>query len=181
MNRSPGSQTAINIMPYWAADKNGDGMVMDESTRTVTRGWLIMWIGIALLAGGLLGLCLPVYLDSYDSWGMRVKCGNGYYAELVRATTDDQQSASGAVQPATSYVHQCKSALAHRRAWLIPVAALGAVILILELPVWSRAGSRSSAATPNEWSEDPTGALHEAEVLDRRYRSRRARSSDTTL
>jgi hypothetical protein len=154
---------------------------MDESPRTITRGWLITLIGIALLAGGLFGLCFPVFLDSYDSSGIRVKCGNGYYAELVQATADDQQSTSGAVRPATGYVHQCMNALAHRREWLIPVAALGALILISELVALSRLGSRSSAANTNEWSEEPTDALHEAHVLDRRYHSRWKPPSDTTL
>jgi hypothetical protein len=154
---------------------------MDGSTRTVTRGWLITLIGIALLAGGLFGLCFPVFLDSYDSSGIQVKCGNGYYAELVQATTDDEHPKSGAVQPGTSYVHQCMSALAHRREWLVPVAALGALILIPELMAWSRGGSPGSAATTDEWSEDPIDALHEAEVLDRRYRSRWKPPTDTTL
>jgi hypothetical protein len=154
---------------------------MDGSKRTHTRGWLIALIGAALLAGGLVGLCFPVFLDSYDRAGMQVKCGNGYYADLLQATADDQQSTSGAVQPATSYVHQCTSALAHRREWLIPVAALGALILIPELVAWLRAGSPTSVAKTKEWSEDPADALHDAEVLDRRYRSHWDRPSDTTL
>jgi hypothetical protein len=154
---------------------------MDGSTRTLTLSWLITLIGIALLAGGLFGLCFPVFLDSYDSTGIQVKCGNGYYTDLAQATTDDQQSVSGAVQPATSYVHRCMSTLAHRREWLIPVAALGALILIPELVAWLRAGTRNSAAMRNEWSEDRADALHDAEMLDRRYRSRWERPSDTTL
>jgi len=154
---------------------------MEESPRTITRGWLITLIGIALLAGGLFGLCFPVFLSSYDSSGIQVKCGNGYFAELVQATADDQQSTSGTVQPATGYVHQCMNALAHRREWLIPVAGLGALILISELVTWSRVESRSSAANTNEWAEDPTEALHEAHVLDRRYHSRWKPPSDTTL
>jgi hypothetical protein len=154
---------------------------MDESPRTITSGWLITLIGIALLAGGLFGLCFPVFLNSYDSSGIQVKCGNGYYAELVQATADDEQSTSGAVQPTTGYVHQCMNALAHRREWLIPVAAVGAIILISELVASSRVQSRSSAANTNEWSEDPTEALHEAHVLDRRYHSRWKPPSDTTL
>jgi hypothetical protein len=153
---------------------------MGGSTRTVIR-WLITLIGIALLAGGLFALSFPVFLASYDSAGFEVKCGNGYSAELVQATTDDQQSKSGGGQAATSYVEQCQSALAHRRAWLIPAAALGALILIPELLVWSRAGLRSLAATTNEWSEDPAEFLHEAEELDRRARPGWKRSSDTTL
>ena len=83
-------------------------------------GWPIILICFALVAVGLVGLWLPVYLDSFDSWGIRVKCGNGYSADLVQATIDDQQPTSAAVRPAASYVNQCQSALAHRRAWLIP-------------------------------------------------------------
>jgi hypothetical protein len=154
---------------------------MGESPRTITRGWLITLIGIALLAGGLFGLCFPVSLDSYDSSGIKVNCGNGYYAQTVQATADDERSKSGAAQPATGYVRQCMNALAHRREWLIPVAALGAIILISELVAWSRIGSRNSAANTNEWSEEPMDALHEAHVLDRRYHSRWQPPSDTTL
>jgi len=106
---------------------------MEESSRTITRGWLITLIGIAVLAGSLFGLCLPVYLNSYDSSGIRVKCGNGYYADLLQATVDDERSTSGTAQPATGYTRQCMDALAHRREWLIPVAALGTIILISEL------------------------------------------------
>jgi hypothetical protein len=154
---------------------------MDGSTRLVTRGWLITLIGVALLAGGLFALCFPVFLDSYDSAGIQVKCGNGYYADLAQATTDDRQSASGVVQAATHYLDQCQSALAHRREWLIPVAALGALIFVSGLAAWSRAGSSSPAATTTEWSEIPPDALHDAEELDRRSHPRWPRPSDTTL
>ncbi len=153
---------------------------MGESPRTITRGWLITLLGIALLAGGLLGLCFPVFLSSYDSAGIQVKCGNGYYAELVQATTDDQQTASGTAQPATNYVHQCMSALAHRRQWLIPVAALGALILIPELLAWSRAKPPGLGERTDAWSENPVEALHEAELLDRQYHRRWKRPTDTT-
>ena len=115
---------------------------MEESSRTITRGWLITLIGMALLSGGLLGLCLPVCLSSYDSTGIRVKCGNGYHADLLQAMADDDRSASGTGRPAAGYAGQCMDALAHRRELLIPVAALGVIIVISELVAWSRAGSR---------------------------------------
>ena len=155
--------------------------VMEESPRAITRGWLITLIGIAILAGGLIGLCFPVFLNSYDSVGIQVKCGNGYYAELTQATADDERSTSRVAQPATGYASQCMNALAHRREWLIPVAALGGIILISELVAWSRVKSRNSAADTNDWSEEPLDALHEAHVLDRRYHSRWQPPSDTTL
>lgn len=109
-----------------------------------------MLIGIALLAGGLVALCFPVYLDAYDQWGMQVNCGNGYHGELLQATVDDsggvdpQSAATGApgiVRPALHYVDSCKSALVRRHAWAVPVAGAGAVILILELLAWARGGS----------------------------------------
>src|SRR5690242_20309115 len=102
--------------------------VMGESQRTITRGWLITLIGLAVLAAGLVGLCFPVFLDSYDSSGIQVKCGNGYYADLVQATADDQRSTPGAAQPGTGYVRQCTDALTHRRELLIPVVALGVMV-----------------------------------------------------
>ena len=159
---------------------SGHDQVMGESPRTITRGWLITVIGIALLAGGLFGLCFPVYLNSYDSAGIGIKCGNGYYAELEQATVDDQRSASQAAQRGAGYVHQCMNALAHRREWLIPVAVLGILILLPELLAWSRAKPRSSDAESDAWSETPLESLHEAELLDQQYHRRWKRPTDTS-
>lgn len=153
---------------------------MDESPRTATRGWLITLLGVALFAGGLVGLFLPVTLDSYDSAGIQVRCGNGYQAELLQAAVDDAQSAS-AGRPATDYVRQCTGALAHRRAVLFAVVAVGAVVLVTELVAWWRVGTALFAGNEHEWSEEPTQALHEAHVLDRRYHARWQPPSDTTL
>jgi hypothetical protein len=152
---------------------------MDKSARVITRGWLDMIIGIVVLAGALVALCFPVYLGTYDRWGVQIKCGNGYSSQLVQATIDDQDPARQSA-PATSYVDQCKSALLHRRLWAVPVAAFGALILIPELVAWARGGSPSPAEPTNEGSAEPTD-LHDAAVLDRRYRSHRPRPSDTTI
>jgi hypothetical protein len=152
---------------------------MDTSTKAITRGWLAMLVGAALLAAGLVALGFPVFLHAYDQWGIQIKCGNGYATQLLQATVDDQQAASAHVQPPTSYVDQCKSALMHRRAWTIPVAAVGLLILIPELVAWSRHGSPAfpESATPAPEDMD----LQTAEVLDRKYRSHRPRPTDTTL
>jgi hypothetical protein len=152
---------------------------MDKSARVVTRGWLDMIIGTVVLAGALFALCFPVYLGTYDRWGVQIKCGNGYSSQLVQATTDDQDQARQSA-PATSYVNQCKSALLHRRVWTVPVAAVGALILIPELVAWVRGGSRSPTEPTHEPSAEPTD-LHDAALLDRRYRSHRPRPPDTTL
>jgi hypothetical protein len=158
----------------------------------ISRDWLITLIGVVLLAGGLVALCLPVFLDDYDRWGIQVKCGNGYYSQLTQATVDDQDSgrpsapgnAPVAVRPATNYVDQCRSALARRRAWAVPPAGLGALILIPKVVTWARSGATEpSSPTPTSASSaSPADTdMHTAAVLDRRDRSRRMRPSNTTL
>lgn len=140
-----------------------------------------MLIGTILVAGALVALSLPVYLDSYDKWGLQIKCGNGYYSQLLQATVDDQEQAhqSG---PATNYVDQCKSALLHRRIWTIAIAGLGALILGTELVAWGWRGSRRPAEPVHQVPEEaPDPDLHNAAQLDRRYRSHRPPSHDTTL
>lgn len=74
-------------------------------------------IAVTLLTVGLLALRWPVYLDAYDPWGMKVKCGSGFGSELVQATF-------------AGTVDRCQHALAVRRAWAIPVAVLGWLIVI---------------------------------------------------
>jgi hypothetical protein len=142
---------------------------VDGSAKLVTRGWVDMLIGMTLLAGALVALWFPVYLGTYDKWGVQIKCGNGYFSQFA----DQFQS---------QFESQCNSALAHRRAMAIPVAAVGALIVVPELVAWARGGARSQAATANEsWAEPTDTALHDAALLDRRYRSHRTRPSDTTL
>jgi hypothetical protein len=152
---------------------------MNESAKVVTRGWVDMLIGTIVLAGALVALGFPVYLATYDRWGVQIKCGNGYYSQLLQATTDDEDQARRSA-PASDYVDQCKSALLHRRAWTVPVGAVGALILVPELVAWVRGGSASAAETTHDESAEPTD-LHDAALLDRRYRSHRAPPSDTTL
>jgi hypothetical protein len=157
---------------------------MGESASVVTRGRVDMLIGALLLAGALVTLGFPVYLDSYDRWGVQLKCGNGYDSRLLQATVADQEQEKQS-GPTTSYVHQCNSALLHRRAWTLPVAGLGAVILVPELVAWARRRSPSSSEPTSETSEElsdgPDVAMHDAALLDRRYRSHRPPSHDTTL
>ena len=162
---------------------------VDESAKVVTRGVIVGAVGLLLLVGSLVALHFPVYIPDFDKWGAHVKCGNGYHSELLQATVDDNggldpQSLPGGVSAAvrapTNYVDQCRSALAQRRVWLMPVAAVGALILILELVVWAR----SASPKPTAGAANPTDtdmARPSATVLDRRHRSRWTRSSNTTL
>lgn len=81
-----------------------------------TRRILAAAVAVALVTVGLLALRWPVYLDAFDPWGIQVKCGSGFGAELVQATF------AGAVD-------RCQHALAVRRAWAIPVAVVGWLII----------------------------------------------------
>lgn len=80
-------------------------------------------VAVILLAFGLLALRWPVYLPDYDPWGVQVKCGSGFSADLVQATF------AGAAD-------RCQHALAVRRMWAIPVAALGwLIVMVLVVPL----------------------------------------------
>ncbi len=74
-------------------------------------------VAVVLLTFGLLALRWPVYLSDFDAWGVQVKCGNGFSADLVQASFAGQAD-------------RCQRALAVRRAWAIPVAALGWLIIV---------------------------------------------------
>jgi hypothetical protein len=86
------------------------------------RGPLIVSVAVLLLAGGLLALCFPVFIDAFDQFGWQVKCGNGFTTELTQAS-----NAVGAAS--NTFVDQCNSALMIRRLWAIPMAALGGMTL----------------------------------------------------
>ncbi|MCV7076137.1 MULTISPECIES: hypothetical protein [Mycobacterium] len=100
-----------------------------------------MYLGIAgLLLGvvGLFALFFPIYLDEYDSYGVKITCGNGISSDLTQA----HQAPGGAV------VSSCDSALLMRRAWAIPTVALGWVMVTGFLVVWVHNGQQRDAAYP---------------------------------
>jgi hypothetical protein len=89
----------------------------------MTRRIVAGTVAVVLLTVGLLALRWPVYLPDFDPWGVQVKCGNGFSADLVQATF------AGATD-------RCQHALAGRRAWAIPVSALGwLIVVVLVLPL----------------------------------------------
>ncbi|MGX9789404.1 hypothetical protein [Mycobacterium sp. MMS18-G62] len=78
-------------------------------------------VSAVVLAIGLFALRFPVFLDDYDQWGWQINCGTGYVSELTQATA--------ATGPA-NYVDECESALMLRRLWTIPLAVVGAIVLL---------------------------------------------------
>ena len=101
---------------------------------------LIVFTAVALVAGGLLALYFPVFIDGFDQFGWQIKCGNGFTTELTQAS-----SAAGRLR--TNYVDQCNSALMVRRLWAIPTAALGGMTL-----TWQAA----AAVTHDHWRPTPS-------------------------
>jgi hypothetical protein len=108
------------------------------------RGPLIVSAAVLLLAGGLLALYFPVFIDAFDQFGWQVKCGNGFMTELTQAS-----SAVGTASNA--FVDQCNSALMVRRLWAIATAVLGGMTLM-----WQAA----AAVAHDHWR--PTQAGREA-------------------
>lgn len=102
----------------------------------VNRG-LIISASVILLAGGMLALRFPVLIGAYDQFGFQIQCGTGYSADLIQASSaDDERTShqhnSTAPGPSTKdYVGQCGESLLTRRLWAVPAAALGGSILML--------------------------------------------------
>ncbi len=97
----------------------------------------LAWTGIiaaVVLAGALLALNFPVFLESYDQYGFQIKCGTGYLSDLAQAA-----AATGG-----DYVDQCETALLTRRLWTIPLALAGGAALLLALVASATASARQS-------------------------------------
>ena len=105
------------------------------------RGWFILSVACALVAAGLLALNFPVFLDAYDQWGWQIKCGTGYNTNLDQARIASQAS------PQNNFVDECQSALGTRRAWAIPIAVAGWVMLSgIAVALWRHAAPRAEGA-----------------------------------
>ncbi|OMC11691.1 hypothetical protein A5747_23000 [Mycobacterium sp. IS-836] len=86
-----------------------------------TRRVVIVAVGLLLLIGGLFALRSPVFLGDFDQWGFQINCGSGLHNALGQAMTADSTG--------THFVDRCGSAIAARRAWSIPLAVAGGLIL----------------------------------------------------
>jgi hypothetical protein len=102
------------------------------------RDLVLLIAAVALVGAGALALRFPVFIDAYDQWGWQVNCGNGFNANLTQATVADNGGVdpqAGTPTPAhtpphdSAYVEQCQRALTVRRAWTVPLAGVGIVLL----------------------------------------------------
>jgi hypothetical protein len=99
------------------------------------RAFYLGVLSLVLIAGGLLALNFPVFIDAYDQFGFQIKCGTGFISNLTQAA-----DASGG----DNYVGQCETALMLRRLWTIPVVAIGAILLAILILVAGTAWGRES-------------------------------------
>jgi hypothetical protein len=105
--------------------------------------WVIVLVGAAVLIVGVVGLLMPVSVAGPD--GQSIGCGNAVAADYSSAREVDARNPVNLpilneVIPHTDYTAQCQSAVSGRRAWSIPVAVIGLVVLAGGFFVGGRAG-----------------------------------------
>ena len=106
---------------------------------------LILLVGAVVLVVGVIGLLMPVSVPGPDNGS--IGCGNALAADSSAAQQADNQNPANLpiinqVVPHTNYVAQCESAVSSRRAWTIPVAIVGLVVIAGSFFVGGRAGAR---------------------------------------
>ncbi len=94
---------------------------------------LIVLAGAIVLIAGVVGLLVPVSVSGTN--GEKIGCGNAVASDLSAARQADSQNLANLpvisqIVPHTSYVAECQSALSHRRAWSIPLAVVGVVVVV---------------------------------------------------
>jgi hypothetical protein len=107
---------------------------------------LILLVGVVVLVAGVIGLFMPVSVPGPDNGS--IGCGNGIASDQSAAQQADNSNPANLpilnqLIPHTDYVKQCESALSSRRAWAIPVAVVGLVVLAGSFVIGGRAGARA--------------------------------------
>jgi hypothetical protein len=105
---------------------------------------LILLVGAVALVVGLIGLLLPVSVPGPDN--SNIGCGNGLVQDQSAAREADSSNPVNLpilneIVPHTDYVAQCQSAVSSRRAWAIPVAVIGLVVIAASFFVGGRSGA----------------------------------------
>jgi uncharacterized protein (UPF0333 family) len=103
---------------------------------TVRR--LILLVGAVVLVAGVIALLVPVSVSGTN--GNMISCGNAVASDLNAAREADGGSLQNVpvisqVLPRTNE-NYCQTSLSHRRAWSIPLAVIGMVVLTGALVVW---------------------------------------------
>lgn len=95
---------------------------------------LIQLAGAVLLLVGVIALLVPVSISGPDN--QKIGCGNPIAADYSAAREADQSNLGNLpiidelTNADSNYVGECESAVSGRRAWSIPVAIVGLVVLV---------------------------------------------------
>ncbi len=122
---------------------------------------LILLVGAIALLVGVIGLVMPVSVPGPDNG--TIGCGNGLVQDLSAAREADNNNPANLpilneVIPHTNYVAQCQSAVSSRRAWTIPVAVVGLVVIAGSFFVPARAGSAGAVTASWLRARQPAAA-----------------------
>lgn len=114
----------------------------------MTTRRLIVLVGAALLIAGVIGLLVPVSVS--DGNGGSIGCGNGLAADLSGARSANGSTVANIpilnqVVPHTDYVAECESSLSSRRTWSIPLAVVGALVVVGGFLPLGRRGASAGA------------------------------------
>jgi hypothetical protein len=98
---------------------------------------LILLAGAAVLIAGVIALLIPV---SVTGDGQSIGCGNAAATDLSEAreangTTVANVPILNQIVPHTDYVAECQEAVSGRRSWSIPLAVVGALVVVGSLVV----------------------------------------------
>jgi len=127
----------------------GRHSIMAALMNMSNQRFAILGVGVLLLTVGLLALRFPVFLSDFDHWGFQINCGSGFQSALTQASIADSAG--------THFVDQCHTAIAVRRAWAIPLAVGGALLLIGLMVSPPRQGSAEAATTVETRSGTTSG------------------------
>ena len=92
------------------------------------RQLYIAIVGLLLVLIGAAALWFPVYLAEYDLYGIKISCGNGFGIQQGQISHDANAPTAG-----------CGPALLIRRAWAIPILAIGWSLIGWVVVLWMRA------------------------------------------
>lgn len=102
-------------------------------------------VGAVALIVGLAFMMMTVTLDAGSIGGGQISCGSAFELDLGAARHEDQVNEIGrtltggeAMFDETDHAADCRSAVTTRRVWSIPLAVLGAVMLLGAIVVRQR-------------------------------------------
>ena len=93
---------------------------------------LILVAGAIILIAGVIALLVPV---SITGNGKSIGCGNAVAADTSQAESANGQTVADVpilnqIVPHTDYVAECQHAVSSRRSWSIPLAVIGALVVV---------------------------------------------------